>query len=76
MQMTTNRSEQLSGDIRSENAQRVMLHASWQAGRRYSLNVEVLDAEYVQEHSAEVSEAVQQFAENASALARAVGVPV
>lgn len=66
----------LNAEVRDGNAQKIMLHAQYRAGASLNLSVDVLDAEYVTAHRAEVTRAVAEFVAEACARAAAAGLPV
>ena len=65
----------LNADIRdASNNQKVMLHATYSA-TSFSLNVDVLDADYVRGNSEDVQADVQAFLLEACKRAACVGIP-
>ena len=73
--LKTRESISLNADIRdASNNQKVMLHATYSA-TSLSLNVDVLDADYVRENSEDVQADVQAFLLEACKRAACVGIP-
>ncbi len=73
--LKTRESISLNADIRdASNNQKVMLHATYSA-TSLSLNVDVLDADYVRGNSEDVQADVQAFLLEACKRASNMGVP-
>lgn len=73
--LKTRESISLNADIRdASNNQKVMLHATYSA-TSLSLNVDVLDADYVRENSEDVQADVQAFLLEACKRASNMGIP-
>ena len=73
--LKTRESISLNADIRdTSNNQKVMLHATYSA-TSLSLNVDVLDADYVRENSEDVQADVEAFLLEDCKRAACVGIP-
>ena len=73
--LKTRESISLNADIRdASNNQKVMLHATYSA-TSLSLNVDVLDADYVRGNSEDVQADVQAFLLEACKRASNMGIP-